>query len=254
MAIMVKNEQQIELMRISNRIVAGTHALLEKSIRPGITTKELDSLACDYIKGHGAEPSFLGYKGASNVPYPASICVSINEEVIHGIPSLKKLKEGDIVSIDIGAFKNGYHGDAARTHAVGAAPPNKLKLIEVTRQCFFNAMQYARAGRHLNEIGAAVQATAEAGGFSVVQDFCGHGIGREMHEDPQIMNYRQKIRGPRLCKGMTLAIEPMVNEGGYGIDVLPDGWTVVTKDRKCSAHYENTILITDGDPEILTLY
>jgi len=253
MAIIIKNNDQIELMRVSNHIVAHTHDLLGRYIRAGVTTAELDKIADDYIRSQGAVPSFKGYMGASTTGFPGSICVSVNEEVIHGIPGLKKLKDGDIVSIDIGAVKNGYHGDAARTFKVGEVSNVRNKLIEVTRSCFFKAMEYARAGRHLHEICAAVQNTAEAGGFSVVRDFVGHGVGRQMHEEPQIPNYKQAGRGPRLYKGMTLAIEPMLNEGSYEVVILKDHWTVVTRDRKCSAHYENTIAVTDGNPDILSI-
>jgi len=253
MAIIVKNKEQIAYMRESNQIVARTHELLEKNIRAGTPTKELDRIADEYIRSQGAVPSFKGYFGSSPKGFPGSICVSVNEEVIHGIPSLKKLKNGDIVSIDIGAVKNGYHGDAARTYKVGEVSDVRKRLIEVTRNCFFKAIEYAKAGRHLHEICAAVQDTAEHGGFSVVREYVGHGVGRQMHEEPQIPNYRQAGRGPRLFKGMTLAIEPMVNEGTHEVVVLKDQWTVVTKDRKCSAHYENTIAITDGAPDILSL-
>jgi len=253
MAIVVKNREQIELMRESNQIVAHTHELLRKYIRPGVSTGELNNIADDYIRSQGAVPSFKGYMGASSTGFPGSICVSVNEEVIHGVPGLKRLKDGDIVSIDIGALKNGYHGDAARTFQVGEVSDARKKLINVTRDCFFKAIEYARAGRHLHEICAAVQETAEASGFSVVRDFVGHGVGRQMHEDPPIPNYKQPGRGPRLYKGMTLAVEPMVNEGTYEVMILKDHWTVVTRDRKCSAHYENTIAVTDGNADILSL-
>ncbi|MDR1558936.1 MAG: type I methionyl aminopeptidase [Clostridiales bacterium] len=253
MAIIVKNNEQIEFMRESNHIVANTHELLAKYIRAGITTKELDAIAEDYIRSRGAVPSFKGYKGSSTTGFPGSVCVSVNEEVIHGIPGLKKLKDGDIVSIDIGAFKNGYHGDAARTFKVGVVSAVRNRLIEVTQNCFFKAIEYAKAGRHLHEICAAVQDTAESAGFSVVRDFVGHGVGREMHEEPQIPNYKQAGRGPRLYKGMTLAIEPMVNEGTHEVVILKDHWTVVTRDRRCSAHYENTIAVTDGAADILSI-
>jgi methionyl aminopeptidase len=253
MAIIVKNREQIEFMRESNQIVARTHELLEKHVRAGILTEELDAIADDYIRSQGAIPSFKGYFGSAPTGFPGSICISINEEVIHGIPGLKKLKNGDIVSIDIGAVKNGYHGDAARTFKVGEVSAIRNKLIEVTQNCFFKAIEFAKAGRHLHEICAAVQNYAETNGFSVVRDYVGHGVGRQMHEEPQIPNYKQAGRGPRLFKGMTLAIEPMVNEGTCDVVVLRDHWTVVTKDRKCSAHYENTIAITDGAPDILSL-
>jgi methionyl aminopeptidase len=240
-------------MREANHIVARAHELLEKYIRAGVATKELDAIAEDYILSQGAVPSFKGYKAGQASGFPGSVCVSVNEEVIHGIPGLKKLKDGDIVSIDIGALKNGYHGDAARTFKVGAVPEVRSRLIEVTRSCFFKAIEYVKAGRHLHEICAAVQDTAEAGGFSVVRDFVGHGVGRQMHEEPQIPNYKQAGRGPRLYKGMTLAIEPMVNEGTHEVVILKDRWTVVTRDRKCSAHYENTVAVTDGAADILSI-
>jgi len=253
MAIVIKNKEQIELMRESNQIVARTHELLKKYIRAGVTTQELDTIADDYIRSQGAVPSFKGYMGPSTTGFPGSICVSVNEEVIHGVPGLKKLKDGDIVSIDIGAVKNGYHGDAARTFEVGGVSEVRRRLIEITRKSFFNAIEYARAGRHLHEICAAVQETAETAGFSVVREFVGHGVGREMHEEPQIPNYKQAGRGPRLYKGMALAIEPMVNEGTYEVLIRKDHWTVVTRDGKCSAHYENTIAVTDGAPDILSI-
>ncbi len=248
MAIPIKNAEQIKHMRAASAIVARAHELLEKKIREGVTTKELNDIAEKYILSEGAIPSFKGYNG-----YPASICVSVNEEVIHGIPGLRRLKSGDIVGIDIGAYKNGFHGDAARTYAIGAVSPEIEKLIRVTRESFFEGIKYARHGNHLHEISSAIQKYAEANGFSVVRDFVGHGVGKVMHEEPQIPNYKPPSRGPRLSKGMTLAIEPMVNLGGYDVIVLDDGWTVVTKDKSYSAHYENTILITDGEPELLTV-
>ncbi len=249
MAISVKNAEQIEKMRESGKIVAETLELLEKAVCVGITTKELDKMAENFIKSRGATPSFKGYRG-----YPASICASVNEEIIHGIPSLRKLESGDIISVDVGAYKNGYHGDAARTFIVGEVSEEAKKLIDVTRQSFFEGMKYAKAGCHLHQISEAIQNYVEAHGFSVVRDYVGHAIGKEMHEEPQIPNYRMPNRGPRLYKGMTLAIEPMVNVGTFEAKVLKDNWTVVTKDKKWSAHYENTILITDDEPELLTIY
>lgn len=251
MAITIKNSEQIKHMRAVGLIVAKTHELLEKAIRPGVTTKELDQLAEEFIKSNGATASFKGYRG-----FPSSICSSINEEVIHGIPSLRKLKDGDIVSIDIGAYLNGYHGDAARTHPVGNVSEVAKKLIEVTRQSFYEGMKFAKEGCHLYEVSGAIQNHVESNGFSIVRDYVGHGIGKNLHESPEIPNFRSRgkgPRGPRLSKGMTLAIEPMVNEGDYEIDQLEDNWTVVTIDKKLSAHYENTILITDSEPEILTV-
>ena len=252
MAIFVKNDSQIQKMRIASKIVADTHSLLEKHIKPGIATRELNTIAEDYIRGQGAEPSFLGYKMTGD-GFPAAICCSVNEEVIHGIPGLRRLKSGDIVSIDIGAYIDKFHGDAARTYAVGTVAPERQVLIDVTRQSFFEAMAYARHGRHLHELSSAVETYVQRYGFTIVREFCGHGIGRQMHEDPQIPHYKQQNRGPRLQKGMTLAIEPMVAMGKADIRILDDNWTVVTKDGKCAAHYENTVVITDGEPDILTL-
>ena len=248
MGIFIKNDEQIALMRQASKIVSQTHELIEKNVRPGVTTLELNQIAEEFIRGKGATPSFLGYRG-----FPASICVSVNEEVIHGIPGLRRLKSGDIVSIDIGVTFRRFHGDAARTYPVGAVRDEHLGLIEVTRQCFFEAMKYAIAGRHLHELSAAVQDYAESHGCSVVKDWCGHGIGRQLHEDPSVPHTRQKKRGPRLVSGMTLAIEPMINLGTYEVSQLEDTWTIVTKDGKYSAHYENTVLITSDSPEILTL-
>lgn len=248
MAITIKNDKQIEYMRIAGRITGEVLNLLESKICEGITTKELDKIAEEFIRDRGAVPSFKGYGG-----FPASICASVNEEVIHGIPGKRKLKNGDIISVDVGAYINGYHGDAARTFVVGEASSEARRLIDVTKQSFFEGIKFAKQGCHLHEISAAVQQYAEANGFSVVRDYVGHGIGTDMHESPQIPNYKTGSRGPRLCKGMTLAIEPMINAGDFKIKVLSDGWTVITKDEKLSAHYENTVLITDGEPEILTL-
>jgi methionyl aminopeptidase len=250
--IVIKNERQIGLMRSACRIVAETFQLLEGYIQAGIATKELDRLAEGFIRSKGAVPSFLGYR-LVNDEFPASICVSVNEEVIHGIPGKRRLADGDIVSIDIGAYKDGFHGDAARTYPVGSVSPDRTALIDVTKRSFFEAIMYARNGRHLHEMSAAVDSFVSAYGYSVVREFCGHGVGRQMHEDPQIPFCRQQSRGPRLQKGMTLAIEPMVNAGTHEVRILNDNWTVVTTDGKCSAHYENTILITDGAPEILTV-
>lgn len=252
MGIFVKNAEQIQQMRIASKIVSDTHSLLERNIRPGISTKELNIIAEEYIRGCGAEPSFLGYKMTGD-GFPAAICVSINEQVIHGIPGLRRLKNGDIVSIDIGAYIGKFHGDAARTYTVGTVSPENNMLVEVTKQSFFEAMKFASHGKHLHEMSFAVEDYVQRYGFSVVREFCGHGVGRKMHEDPQIPHYKQQSRGPRLQKGMTLAIEPMVTMGKPDIRILNDNWTVVTKDGKYAAHYENTVLITDGEPDILTL-
>ena len=248
MGIFIKNDEQIEKIRAACKIVAQTHELLEKHVAPGVTTGELDKIAEEFIRSQGAQPSFLGYRG-----FPASICASINDEVIHGIPGLRRLKSGDIISIDIGVCLNKFHGDAARTHPVGEVAPEHQQLIDVTRQSFFDAMQYARHGRHLHEMSAAVEAYVTRFGYSVVREWCGHGIGLSMHEDPQIPHYKVPSRGPRLEKGMTLCLEPMINMGRPDTNILSDNWTVVTKDGKFSAHYENTVLITAGEPELLTV-
>jgi methionyl aminopeptidase len=248
MGIFVKNDTQIEKMRAASRIVAKTHELLERYIRPGVTTGELNKIAEEYIRGQGAEPSFLGYRD-----FPAATCMSINDEVIHGVPGLRRLKNGDIISIDIGVYLNKFHSDAARTHPVGEISPLHKQLINVTRQSFFEAVRYARGGNHLNDVSGAVEAYVTPFGYTVVREWCGHGIGSKIHEDPQIPNHRSARRGPKLAKGMTLCIEPMVNAGKADIKILDDEFTVVTADGKYSAHYENTILITSGEPEILTI-
>ncbi len=248
MAITIKTQEQIEKMRVAGQILVRLDEILRNEIKPGITTLELDRIAEDYIRSQGAEPSFKGYGG-----FPASICTSVNEEIVHGIPSLRKLKNGDIISIDMGSFIGGYHGDCARTYGVGEITALDQKLIDVTKQSFFEGIKFAKAGCHLHEIGAAVQAYVEANGFGVVRDYVGHGIGRHMHEDPAVPNYRQASRGPRLQKGMVIAIEPMVTAGSYHLEILDDDWTAVTKDGSNAAHYENTVLITDGEPELLTL-
>ena len=246
--ISIKSTREIELMRTAGRIVAETHELLREAIRPGITTLELDVIAEAYIRKSGGIPAFKGYNG-----FPASICSSINEQVVHGIPGHIELKDGDIIGIDIGAFYEGYCGDAARSYGIGQIDDEKKKLLRVTEESFFAGIKHALAGNRLSDISHAVQKHVESNGFSVVRDLVGHGIGREMHEDPQIPNYGMPHKGPRLAAGMALAVEPMVNQGRYAVKVLKDGWTVVTADGKPSAHYENTILITSGEPEILTL-
>ena len=247
MAITIKTKEQVDKMRIAGGILADLIDILEEMIRPGITTDELDKVAEDFIRSRGAEPSFLGYGG-----YPKTLCTSVNEEIVHGIPSSRKLKNGDIISIDMGAYINGYHGDCARTYGVGEISEADRKLIEVTQQSFFEGIKFAKAGNHLYEISAAVQTYAESFGFGVVRDYVGHGIGRNMHEDPSIPNFKQIGRGPKLQKGMVLAIEPMITAGSYKCKVLKDGWTAVTRDGSNAAHYENTVLITDGEPELLT--
>lgn len=249
MSVSVKSQREIELMRESCRLLQIVHDELGKSIAPGITTYDINKLGENIIRDFGCIPNFKNYNG-----YPAAICVSVNDEVVHGIPSKKRhLKEGDIVSLDAGLIYKGYHSDAARTYAVGNVSPEAKRLIEVTKQCFFEGIKYAREGCHLHEISAAIGEYAECFGYGVVRDLVGHGIGTSLHEDPQIPNFKQPNRGIRLQAGMTLAIEPMINAGGYQVRWLDDGWTVVTKDGSLSAHYENTVLITDGEPEILTL-
>ncbi|MBP7072797.1 MAG: type I methionyl aminopeptidase [Clostridia bacterium] len=246
--ISIKSPREIELMRIAGRIVAETHELLRKAIRPGITTLELDEIAEEYIRKRGAIPAFKDYNG-----FPASICSSINEQVVHGIPGPTVLKDGDIIGIDIGAVYDGYYGDAARTYGIGRIDKETERLLKVTEESFFKGIEYALPGNRLSDISHSIQKHVESNGFSVVRDFVGHGIGRNMHEDPQIPNYGLPHKGPRLAAGMALAIEPMVNQGKYAVKVREDGWTVVTADGKPSAHYENTIVITNGKPEILTL-
>ena len=237
-------------MRIAGRITAETLDVVKAAVRPGITTKELDFLAREYILSCGAKPSFKGYFG-----YPASICTSVNDQVVHGIPSGRVLKEGDIISVDVGAFIGGFHGDAARTFGVGEISPEHQRLIDVTEKSFFCGIKFAKDGNYLRDISAAIQDCAEGAGYGVVRDYVGHGIGRSMHEEPPIPNYRTNKRGVKLRAGMTLAVEPMVNTGTHKVKSLGDGWTVVTRDGGFSAHYENTVLITPdkGEPEILTL-
>ena len=249
MSVSVKSQREIELMREAGRILAIVHEELAKIIEPGITTKHIDQVGYDIIKSYGCEPSFLNYEG-----YPASICVSVNDEVVHGIPDRKHvLHEGDIVSLDAGVIYKGYHSDAARTHAVGEISKEAALLIERTRQSFFEGMKYAAAGRHLYEISGAIGSYAESFGYGVVRDLCGHGIGTHLHEDPDIPNYKKFRRGIKLKSGMTLAVEPMINIGTPDVLWLDDEWTVITADMSLSAHYENTIIITEGRPEILTL-
>ena len=245
MAISVKSEREIELMRESCRLLAIVHKELEEAIRPGISTLEIDHMGDTLIRKLGGIPNFKNYNG-----YPASICVSVNDEVVHGIPNKHRiLHEGDIVSLDAGLIYKGYHSDAARTHGVGQISPQARKLIDVTRESFFAGIKMAKAGNHLHDISNAIDAYIKPYGYGIVEDLVGHGIGTKLHEDPQIPNFAQRSKGPKLLAGMTLAIEPMVNMGRPD-----DDWTVVTEDGSWSAHYENTILITDGEPEILTLY
>ena len=251
--ITIKSKREIDLMSEAGRIVALAHEALGKAVRPGITTQELDRIAEEVIFSSGALPSF---KGRAGIPgskgFPAAICTSVNEEVVHGIPGPRILKEGDIVSMDIGACKDGYHGDSARTYPVGRVSAEALRLIKVTEESFYKGLEYAREGCRLSDISHAVQDHVESSGFSVVREYVGHGIGRELQEDPQIPNYGKPGYGPRLVSGMVLAVEPMVNAGTYKVKILPDKWTVVTEDGSLSAHYEHTIVITSGEPRILT--
>lgn len=246
--IILKSSREIEKMKKAGKLVAETHEHIKSLIKPGVTTKELDEAAYNFIIKHNSKPAFKGYQG-----FPGSICASINNEVVHGIPGLKRLNDGDIISIDIGTIVDGYYGDAARTHAVGNVSQKADDLIKVTRSSFFEGIKFAKEGYRLTDISHAIQKHVESNGFSVVRDYVGHGIGQKMHEDPQIPHYGPPGKGPRLKRGMVLAIEPMVNEGTFEVKVLEDDWTVVTVDNKLSAHYENTIVITDGEPEILTI-
>lgn len=249
MSISMKSEREIALMREAGKILAQVHDELEQFVRPGISTKDIDKKGEELIRSFGCIPSFLNYNG-----YPASICVSINEEVVHGIPSPKRiLKEGDIVSLDAGVIYNGYHSDAARTHAVGEISSEARKLIDVTKNSFFEGMKYAKEGNHLYDISKAIQDYAESFGYGVVRKLVGHGIGKNLHEEPQVPNFKMPGRGIRLQAGMTLAVEPMINIGTYDVKFLSDKWTAVSKDGSLSAHYENTIVITKGEPEILSL-
>jgi len=249
MAVSIKSAKEIELMRESCRLLALVHDELGKAIKPGMSTKEIDILGDKLIRGFGCIPNFLHYNG-----YPASICVSVNDEVVHGIPNHhRKLQEGDIVSLDAGLIYKGYHSDAARTHAVGKILEEAQKLIDVTKQSFFEGIKMAKAGNHLYDISNAIDAYVTPFGYGIVRDLVGHGIGTSLHEDPQIPNFAQKKKGLILQPGMTLAIEPMINMGRCDVEWLDDDWTVVTEDGSISAHYENTVLITEGEPEILTI-
>lgn len=246
--IAIKTDEQLERMRAAGRITALARRAAADAVAPGVTTDEIDWIVRKTIEEAGAKPSFLGYGG-----FPASACVSINDEVIHGIPSKKRVvRSGDIVKIDVGAYIGGFHGDCACTVPCGEVSEEAKRLIEVTRQSFYEGIKFAREGCRVSDISAAVQAYAQANGFSVVRSFVGHGVGRQLHESPEVPNFGRPGHGVRLQRGMTLAVEPMVNAGVYDVRVLSDGWTVKTKDGKLSAHYENTIAITDGEPEILT--
>ena len=246
--IAIKNEQELILMRQACKITAAARALAGEMVRPGVSTKQIDKAVHDFIVSQGAKPSFMNYNG-----YPGSACVSVNETVIHGIPGGRVLKEGDIVSIDVGAYYGGFHGDCAATFACGTISADAQKLIDVTKQSFFEGIRFAKRGHRVSDISHAIQTYVESNGFSVVRSFVGHGVGAQLHEEPEVPNFGSPGRGPRLLPGMTLAIEPMVNVGTHEVRILRDGWTVVTTDGKLSAHYENTVLITDGEPEILTV-
>ena len=246
--IILKNHDEISKMRKAGKIVGETLLLLEKEVKPGVTTANLDRIAEEFITKHGAKPSFKGLYG-----FPSSLCISVNEQVIHGIPGNYSLQEGDIVSIDCGACIEGFHGDAARTFPVGNVSEAAQKLIDITEQSFFEGIKYAKEGNRLSDISHGIQSYVEAAGFSVVRDFVGHGIGREVNEDPNVPNFGKCGKGPKLLEGMVLAIEPMVNAGTYKVKTLRDRWTVVTADKSLSAHYENTVAILSDGPEILTL-
>ena len=245
--ITLKSAHEIEAMRLAGKITAAARALAREMVKPGVTTQQIDKAVFHFIREQGAIPSFLHYNG-----YPASVCISVNDEIIHGIPGKRVLREGDIVSVDVGAYIGGYHGDCAGTYPCGQVSGEALRLIRVTQDSFFEGLKFAREGYRLSDISHAVQTFVEANGYSVVREYVGHGIGRNMHEAPEVPNYGKPGHGPRLLRGMTLAVEPMVNAGTAAIKQMPDGWTVKTADGKYAAHYENTILITAGDPELLT--
>ena len=246
--IAIKNGHELECMRQACKITAAARALAGEMVRPGVSTKEIDKAVHDFIVSQGAKPSFLGYGG-----FPASSCISVNSTVIHGIPGSYVLQEGDIVSVDVGAYYKGFHGDCAATYPCGKIDAAAQKLIDVTKQSFYEGIRFAHKGHRVSDISHAIQTYVESNGFSVVRSFVGHGVGAQLHEEPEVPNYGTPGRGPRLIPGMTLAIEPMVNAGTYEVQVLKDKWTTVTADGKLSAHYENTVLITDGEPEILTV-
>ena len=246
--ITIKNGKDLANMRQACKITAAARALAGEMVRPGITTREIDKAVREFIVGQGAKPSFLNYHG-----FPASTCISVNSTVIHGIPGKYVLQEGDIVSVDVGAYYKGFHGDCAATFPCGTVSAEAMRLIDVTKQSFFEGIRFARKGHRVSDISHAIQKHVESNGFSVVRSFIGHGVGAQLHEEPEVPNFGAPGRGPRLIPGMTLAIEPMVNAGVYEVNVLKDKWTTVTADGKLSAHYENTVLITDGEPEILTV-
>ncbi len=252
--ILIKTKKEIDYIRESCRIVADVLQLVKNNVRPGVTTKELDKIAEDYILSNNAKAAFKGYsQGGSSVDYPASICASIDDAVVHGIPGERVLKNGEIISLDVGVNKNGYFGDAALSVAVGEISEEKKKLLEVTEKSLYLGIAQARINNRVHDISAAVQEYVEANGFSIVRDLCGHGVGKFLHEDPAVPNFGKKGTGPKLKKGMTIAIEPMVNMGAYKVKTAPDGWTILTADGLPSAHFEHTIAISDSKPEILTV-
>ena len=246
--IAIRNERELSVMRRACEITAAARALAGEMVRPGVSTRSIDKAVHDFIVAQGAKPSFLGYHG-----FPASTCISVNSTVVHGIPNDYVLKDGDIVTVDVGAYYKGFHGDCAATYPCGTVSAEAEKLIAVTKQSFFEGIRFATRGHRVSDISHAIQTYVESNGFSVVRSFVGHGVGAQLHEDPEVPNFGAPGRGPRLLPGMTLAIEPMVNQGTYDVRVLKDGWTTVTADGKLSAQYENTVLITDGEPEILTV-
>jgi len=251
--IYIKTQKDIDFIKESCRIVAETLQLLKKNIKPGITTRELDQIAEDYIISNNAKAAFKGYSQAGAFNYPASICTSVDDEVVHGIPSGRELKDGEIISLDVGVLKNGFFGDGAISVAVGNVSSEKKKLMEVTEKSLYLGIEEAKVNNRLHDISAAIQNYVELYGFSVVRDLCGHGVGKYLHEEPSIPNYGKRGTGSKLKKGMTLAIEPMVNMGEFGVKTGSDGWTVVTADGLPSAHFEHTVLISNGNPEILTV-
>ena len=246
--IAIKNEQELTLMRQACKITAAARALAGEMVRPGVSTKAIDRAVREFILEQGAKPSFLHYNG-----FPASSCISVNSVVIHGIPDGYLLQDGDIVSVDVGAYYKGFHGDCAATFPCGTVSAEAQRLIQVTKQSFFEGLRFAKSGHSVSDISHAIQTYVESNGFSVVRSFVGHGVGAQLHEEPEVPNFGSPGRGPRLLPGMTLAIEPMVNAGVFDVKVRKDGWTTVTADGKLSAHYENTVCITDGEPEILTV-
>ena len=246
--ISIKTQQEIEIMRKAGRITANARKLAGDMVKPGVTTREIDEAVHDYILSQGATPSFLGYGG-----FPGSACISVNDVVIHGIPGELVIQEGDIVSVDVGAYWHGFHGDCAATFAAGTIDEESRMLIRVTRESFFAGIQFARRGCRVSDISHAVQEYVEANGFSVVRDFVGHGVGEKLHEEPEVPNFGKPGRGPRLMPGMVIAVEPMVNAGTFEVRVMADRWTTRTADGRRAAHYENTLLITEGEPEILTV-